>query len=515
MRNRHLIFDQLWAASVDRPRWIFDRESCAVASEDGQVHLRDVAMAAGRVAALLESQGTRLGDRCVLWLDTPLDIIVAAAALTAIGAVPIQLSPALDIDMVARMLEPIPPVDRVITTSARFLQCSALSVRSRTDIWESLVDEAARLEPRRSSIELAPSEPYVITHTSGTTGVNKLVMYSRGATDHNSRTQEIPAAIQRLRGHAAISFSPVHFRFVVGLLAALRRQIPAIVLAGEEPDAVAAILQRWQPSYLEAHPNTFMKWESLSPAGAFASVKCFLTTFDVVHPGTVRTLLAGTRHPLAVFWEIYGQSEMCAIAGLLHVKGFAGRTWGRNVERRMGGHLVGWPVPGHSRIRIVDEAGRRVPTGTPGRIQVHSRWRFTTYPNRPEAVAANLSPDGWWDTGDWGRKDRLGRIALLDRQVERLTRAPSAIALEDILLDRMPSLLEAVVLEYDGELVAVVATRGGPLDTAQWAAATKDLPLRGRRPVVVDEDDIPRTATGKVQRAVLVKQLAPALAERP
>jgi acyl-coenzyme A synthetase/AMP-(fatty) acid ligase len=253
-----------------------------------------------------------------------------------------------------------------------------------------------------------------------------------------------------------------------------------------------------------------MKWEPLAPAGALASVKCFLTTFDVIHPGTVKNLLAGSRYPVPLFWEIYGQSELCAIAGVLHVRGLAGRNWGRGVGRRMSGHLVGWAVPGHSRIRIVDSDGKVVRAGTSGRIQVRSQGSFTTYLNRPEAVTANLTVDGWWDTGDWGKMDRLGRVILLDRQVERLTAAPSAIALEDILLDRMPSLLEAVVLEHDRELIPVVATRNGPLDPAKWRAATRDLPFGAGEPVVVDESDIPRTATGKVQRAVLAEQVVAA-----
>lgn len=199
---------------------------------------------------------------------------------------------------------------------------------------------------------------------------------------------------------------------------------------------------------------------------------------------------------------------MCAIAGILHVKGFAGRNWGRGIAHRMSGHLVGWGVPGHSQIRIVDTDGRSVRPGTSGRIQVRSKGCFTTYPNRPEAVTANMTTDGWWDTGDWGRKDRLARVVLLDRQVERLESAPSAIALEDILLDRIPSLLEAVVLERDHQLVPVVATRNGPLDLARWRAATRDLPFGSREPIVVDDGDIPRTATGKVQRALLAERVA-------
>ena len=507
MRKRSLIFDQLWAASADRAPWVFDRGSDAVELTDGQVSLRKIAIAAGKAATLLESQGTRPGDRCIVWLDTPLDIMIAAAGLTAIGAVPVLVSPALDIDMLTKMLAPVPPVDRVITTAARLASTAALTTRMRTDEWASLVAEADGLQPRRVALAMPPTAPYVITHTSGTTGVNKLVMYSRESTDHNSLTQEMPAKLQRLRGYAAINFSPVHFRFIVGLLAALRRNVPAIILAEEDPALVGPILRRWQPSYLEAHPNTFMKWEPLGPAGALASVKCFLATFDVIHRGTVKNLLAGSRYPFALFWEIYGQSEVCAISGVLHVRGFVGRNWLRGVERRLSGHLVGWGLPGHSRIRVVDADGSVLPRGVPGRIQVRSRGSFTTYVNRPEAVAANLTADAWWDTGDWGQLDRLARVHLHDRQAERLTAAPSAIALEDVLLERMPWLLEAVVLERAGELLPVVATRGEPFNTVRWRAATRDLPFASTQPIVLDECDIPRTATGKVQRAVLMARI--------
>ena len=164
-------------------------------------------------------------------------------------------------------------------------------------------------------------------------------------------------------------------------------------------------------------------------------------------------------------------------------------------------------LPGHSRIRIVDSDGAAVQPGTPGRIQVRSKGCFTTYLNRPEAVGANLTADGWWDTGDWGKMDRLARVSLIDRQVERLTSGLSAVALEDVLLERMPWLLEAVVLERDRELVPVVVPRDGPLDTAVWKDATRDLPFLSRQPVVVGESDIPRTATGKVQRGVLAERM--------
>ena len=103
--------------------------------------------------------------------------------------------------------------------------------------------------------------------------------------------------------------------------------------------------------------------------------------------------------------------------------------------------------------------------------------------------------------------DRLARVSLIDRQVERLASGLSAVALEDVLLKRMPWLLEAIVLERDRELVPVVVSRNGPLDAAGWRAATRDLPFLSHQPVVVSESDIPRTATGKVQRTALAERV--------
>lgn len=505
-RDHSLIFDQLWATASDVRPWVVDHESDAVRVSDGQVSPLEIATASGRAASLFESQGMKAGDRCVVWLDQPLDIVIAAAGLTAIGAVPVLISPALSVEALITMLSPLPPVDRVVTTAARAASCSAMRVRGRVDDWASLCRESEGLAARRASIPLSDDEPYVVTHTSGTTGVNKLVQYTRAAADHNSYTQEIPARIARLRGYAAVAVSPVHFRFVVGLLAALRRRIPIIVLADHDPDSVGPIIERWRPSYLETHPNTFMRWERLAAEGSLSSVKCFLSTFDVIHPGTIKNLLNGTGSRFAMLIEIYGQSEVSAIAGQPHLKGFAGRIAERNTSRRLSGHLIGWIVPGHSRIRIVDEGGKRVKSGVGGRIQVRSTGRFSTYLNRPEAVRDNLTADGWWDTGDFGTKDRMGRLTLIDRQVERLRTAPSSIAIEDVLLDRMQWLQEAVVLERDQRLMVVVSTRDGEFDLSRWTASIDDLPPLGS-PIVIDDRAIPRTATGKVQRAVLAVQV--------
>ncbi|MGW4366495.1 AMP-binding protein [Nocardia takedensis] len=508
--NRSLLFDELHIPSRDPRPWVIDHPSAALPNAvptgtTAYLTRTQVAEAAARAATLFEQQGTGIGDYCVVWMDSPLDIIVAVAALTAVGAVPILISPQLDIETLRLALAPVGAVSRVVTTDARLADAAHLTVRDRVDDWAELAATSAGLAPRAEpAVALPGAAPYVVTHTSGTTGVPKLVQYTRTATHEQSRVQEIPARVGRLRGYAAVAVSPVHYRTMVGLLAALRRDVPLIILAETDPDFVGPILSRWRPSYLETQPNTFMRWEVLADTGALRSVKCFLSTFDVVHPGTVRRLLAGSEHRFAVYLEVYGQSECGGIAGRMHLKGVPEVV---SRARRLEGHRVGWTIPWYARTRVVDARGSRVRPGGQGRIQVRSKGRFSAYINNPAATWRNLSHDDWWDTGDWGQRNLLGGITLIDRQVERLTTAASGIALEDILLRRMPWLLEAIVLERDGYLIPVVAGRDDAFDADAWRDAVRDLPDLGK-PIVVGYHGFPRTATGKIQRSILASMIA-------
>ncbi|RDI65139.1 class I adenylate-forming enzyme family protein [Nocardia pseudobrasiliensis] len=505
LRNHRLIYDQLQETAPRARPWIIDHASAAVPVIDDQVDLSDVADAAARTATLFESLGIEPGDYCAVWLDAPIDIAIIVAALTAVGGIPILLSPKLDADTVASMVEPV-PVERIVTTGDRRAACAEIQPFERIHEWAALAAELPVTRPRRTCAVAMPStSPYVVTHTSGTTGVPKLVQYTRQATDNQGYAQEFMAPLGAPTQPVAVAVSPVHFRAVSGLLCALRRNVRLMVLADESPRSVGRLVRRWKPIFLEAHPNTFMDWESLARNGSFASVRYFVSTFDVIHPRTVRRMLAGSKHRFAILLEAYGQSELGGSVGTVHVKGLVDLIGllPIPVKKLLEGHSVGWAAPGYASTRIVGPDGAEVPAGTPGRIQVRSAGQFQTYINRPEAASANLSSDGWWDTGDYGKKTRFGELILMDRQVERMSLIPSGIAMEDVLLSRLPWLAEVIVLEHDDRVVPVVAVREGHrFDEKAWRRAVSGLPKLSL-PIVFDIHDLPRTATGKVQRARL------------
>jgi long-chain acyl-CoA synthetase len=111
-----------------------------------------------------------------------------------------------------------------------------------------------------------------------------------------------------------------------------------------------------------------------------------------------------------------------------------------------------------------------------------------------------------------GYLDRLGRLYLLDREVDQIESLPSNLEVEDVLMSRLHELREVVVVaDGEGRPVPVIATRDElPLPADRWAEAVRDLPAMA--PVVhAPYEQLPYTATRKIRRGELSRRLAAGL----
>lgn len=273
-----------------------------------------------------------------------------------------------------------------------------------------------------------------------------------------------------------------------------------------EPKRAARLFARHRPSLIETFPNVFLRWEELAehPDHPLANVRVFLSTFDAAHPRTIRRLLSASRRRFPVYAQAYAQSELGAIA-----IGF--RTRGRTASPRGDARDVGRPALALTRVRLVDPAtGQRVRRpGVPGSIQVRSPGQFAGYLGEPERTEAQRHA-GWWDTGDIGSRTRGRRLRLAGRAVDAVPGVDNPLAVEDLLLNRLPELTELVLIRLPGEqhAVPVVCTHGDvPLDLGRWQAATAGLPVLAQ-PRQLSWERLPTTATWKVRRPALVQLLA-------
>ena len=88
-------------------------------------------------------------------------------------------------------------------------------------------------------------------------------------------------------------------------------------------------------------------------------------------------------------------------------------------------------------MRVVDSDGADVPPGEVGEIAIRGHNIMRGYYNRPEATA-EVVRDGWFRSGDLGRRDKDGYYYIVDRAKDMIIRGGFNVYprdVEDVLLE--------------------------------------------------------------------------------
>ena len=469
---------------------------------------------AGRTAGMLSAVGVRKGHVVAILKQSNVDVLALALAAARIGAVPALIAPSFDSATTGVLLARLRPAVTVTdaATAAALPELLMPNAASGGIAGRVVVVDAPEFGsiPMPSPDEMDPPAPrprrsdelLAVTHTSGTTGVPKLIAHTGHSLAGQSAVQVVGGRI--LLSHRdviATCLTSAHARTLSGLATMAAVGAPHLAMVNPDPASAAPLLSRHRPSLIETFPNVFLRWEPLAddPATPFSNVRIFLSTFDAAHPRTIRTMLHASRRRLPLYAQAYAQSELGAISLSFRTR----RTRERDARD------VGLPALALARVRVVDrDTGRRLPAGQTGALHVRSPGLFAGYLDEPELTVAQRRGH-WWDTGDVGSKSRSGLIRLAGRAVDDVPGQPDYLAWEDILLDRLPELTELVIVSNsDGTPQAVACTRGDqPVDPARWQAATADLPTLPP-PVRMRWEDLPTTATWKVRRPALRELLA-------
>ena len=170
-------------------------------------------------------------------------------------------------------------------------------------------------------------------------------------------------------------------------------------------------------------------------------------------------------------------------------------------------------VPGYRwEVKIVDENGNAVPQGEVGELCVKGPGLMTCYYNNPEATAEVLK-DGWLYTGDMAMQDKDGFYFLVDRKKDVVVSGGENIypvQIEDFLRTNDKIKDVAVIGLPDkrlGEICgAVIELKPGMTCTEEEIQDfCMDLP-RYKRPRKIIFAEIPRNATGKIEKPALRKR---------
>ncbi|MFI9627380.1 AMP-binding protein [Streptomyces sp. NPDC052042] len=482
-------------------------------------------------AARLAAAGARPGDRVAVVKENHWDYDLLACAAVRVGAVPAQLSGQLEPPVLATLLARLEPA--VLVTSPALLERCRAAGHALTglaritltvdgtgpdDAAPGAVPTAGPVADALPLTEVTPGpgvhrrrhddEPLVINHTSGTTGVPKLVVHStRTIIRKLARFEAIPYPGIGVRRDDTLlhAGSYAHGRtFCWTAVAFSRAPESMVLLSGADPDAADPLLRAHPPTIAEALPSTYVRLQELTSRldNAFRRVRLFISTYDAVHPPTIRAYLRASRRRSPVWMQGWGQTETGPLTFRFHTRRSPG-----DGDRATTARDLGRPIPVKTRLRVVDPRTQLpLPRGRTGLLQARTAALALGYVGEEDRWA-DKQHQGWWNTGDIGLLRRDGSVRLLDREVDSPGRF-SCLEAEDRLEERLPEALECIVLgRPDGkDPLPVVVTGNGHLDPLRWQTAVVGIPPLAE-PVTLTWDEVPRTGTGKVRRAALLRQL--------
>ncbi|MFD4561895.1 beta-ketoacyl synthase N-terminal-like domain-containing protein, partial [Streptomyces sp. NPDC058469] len=489
-------------------------EKTAYRDDRRAVTYRELEQRTGRVAGHLVRLGVRRGDRVAIHLGNRVELVETWLGVLRAGAVGVLLNSGASEEELAYFLDDSGAV-AVVTEEPVAVPIAQLGAVQRVIVggrdeptdgavaFESLAGTDSGTAPRD---DLGLDEPAWIHYTSGTTGQSKGVVSTQRSGLWSVTAAYVPAYGLEQQDELLWPLPMFHaLGHSVCLLGVLSVGATARVLAPGANVAEALTAERF--TILGGVPATYrLLLESLRE-----------TARPV--PASLRVCVSGGA-PCSP--ELRAEVELALAAPLLDGYGST-ETCGKIAVERLDGPRDdpsrGFPLLVLD-VRITDSStGAEAGDGDEGEIWVRGPGLMAGYHNRPDATAEALT-DGWYRTGDLGRRDANGHLHVTGRVKELIIRGgvninPSEV--ERVLLAR-PDIADAAVVgrRHDvlGEVpVAFVVPGPDGVDTARALAACRER-LSGFK--VPDEiyptASLPRTASGKIARAVLAEQLPERLA---
>jgi len=337
--------------------------------------------------------------------------------------------------------------------------------------------------------DAAPDAPALCLYSSGTTGRPKGILHAHRVA---LSIGEAFRALGLGEGHRVFTTSKFFFAYGLehGLLAPLAMGVTSIQSA-DWPDAEAIIgsVARHRPQALFSVPTVYRRLLAETPArlAAFRAVRHFVAGGERLSPQLVqqwRTAVGGE------LLNLYGTSEaFCAC--MMTPPGTSD------------GVRTGTPFP-IAEVRLLDAEGRAPPPGEPGVLWLRHPAQARGYANLPEETKSQFR-DGWFCSRDLFVRDAQGFYVHQGRSDELVKVAGQWVwpaELEEAALGTSAVAEAACVPVPDGEGLERLAlfVTGKENAASAAAGACERLPRHKRPKWIRAVTELPRTASGKVQR---------------
>ena len=466
---------------------------------------------ANRFANLLLTRGIKKGDKVAILLMNCIEWLPIYFGVLKTGAIVVPMNYRFDTEEILHGLR-LADVDalvfgpefigRVESVLDRVPRVKTLfyvgeDCPSFADSYDKLISYCSSIAP---SIYLTDDDDGAIYFSSGTTGFPKAILHKHRSLSHSAQVEQHHHG--QTKDDVFLCIPPLyHTGAKMHWFGSLISGSKAVILRGVSPEwiirtvseercTIVWLLVPWAQDILDAIDSgrihledyTLDQWR-LMHIGAQPVPPSLITRWKKVFP----------HHQ---YDTNYGLSESIG-PGCVHL----------GVENI---HKVGAiGIPGYGwETMIVDENHNPITKGV-GELAVKGPGVMTCYYNNPEATAESLS-DGWLLTGDMARQDEDGFYWLVDRKKDVVISGGENIypvQVEDFLSGH-PAIKDVAVIGLPdqrlGEIAAAIIELKPDSHATVEEIDTYCLTLpRYKRPRKIIFADVPRNATGKIEKPAL------------
>jgi acyl-CoA synthetase (AMP-forming)/AMP-acid ligase II len=430
-------YDHLLRMAAER-----DPDRPAIVYHDLTLVYREVVSMVNSVANSLLELGIRKGDRICLCTGNRPESTITLNAASTIGAVITPMNPLYKEREMAYQLENsgarailirpemLPLLQRVVS------QQSLPNLKHIIVLGEQIPERMPDALPfatllkggspqRPKPVEISRDDMFVLTYSSGTTGLPKGTMLSHYNLATNHRQFLTASGINS--SDATLIFVPFYHIYGVLLtgsfLAAGAKQV---IVDRFELEPVLDLCEKHRPTWLFAVPAMVQALANYpGPLTRLSTVSYLMSAAAPLPPAPAYKLQERTGIRVI---QAYGMTETCPITHLSPLEPELIRM-----------DSAGLPMH-NTEQKIVDiETGEReLPVGEDGEIIIRGPQVMLGYWGDPEETAYTLRK-GWIYTGDIGHLDTEGYLYIVDRKKDMIKYKGFSIA---------PAELEAVLVEH-------------------------------------------------------------------
>lgn len=421
----------------------------AVIQAQTRLTFRDLLARVDALAAGLAALPLRKGERLCIAALNHSSYLTLYGACARLGVIAYPINWRLTSEEMGRVLERAAPRMLVIDDTTRATMPAWTStapvyrytLETADATWQPLDSLYHTTTPAEPIPAVEPTDPFAVISTAAVDIVPRGAVLTH-ANMLAANVQTMACLGLRETDCHLLALPLFHVAALGAALTVLHAGGTNVVMPRFDAAQAVALIDAHQVTYLNSFPPILTQiLDAADAAGSTLPSLKYIAGLEV--PDAITRLHATTT---AHFWTGFGQTETSGFVTMQRVRDLPGSA--------------GKAAP-LCDIRVVDEADRDVPVGTPGEIVVRGPLVFQGYFDQPE-ITAHTFRGGWHHTGDIGRFDADGALYYVQRKPDKALIKPGG---ENVY----PAEVEAVILEIAGVTGACVF--GVP--DAQWGEAIK------------------------------------------